>query len=264
MDEITQAVPKESAADDKATLSPIRKVVNVASLVLKILIIAFTIFVLVFTVLSATMFKRVDRKIFGYRMLIVLSDSMSATDFDSGDLIFVKDVDPATLQEGDIITFQSKDPKSFGEIITHKIRRLTTDDKGNPGFVTYGTSRDNDDDTIVTYAFVYGKYVGKIAGIGNVLDFLQRPVGYIVCILLPFCLLMGWQAFNVVMLFKRYKKQQRAELEAEREKSEAERAETQKMKEELMALRAQLESTQTANAPTNAKPADSPSEGNPQ
>lgn len=264
MDEITQAVPAESVADDEAALSPIRKVVNVASLILKILIMVFTIVVLVFTVLSATMFERVDRKIFGYRMLIVLSDSMSATDFDSGDLIFVRDVDPATLKEGDIITFQSKDPKSYGEIITHKIRRLTTDDKGNPGFVTYGTSRDNDDDTIVTYAFVYGKYVGKIAGVGDVLNFLQRPVGYVVCILLPFCLLMGWQAFNLVMLFKRHKQQQQEELEAERSKHEADRAEAEKMKEELMALRAQLESTQTTNAQTSAKPADSSSEGNSQ
>ena len=264
MDEITQAVPKESAADDKATLSPIRKVVNVASLILKILIMVFTIVVLVFTVLSVTTFDRMDRKIFGYRMLVVLSDSMSATDFDAGDLIFVRDVDPATLQEGDVITFQSTDKKSYGEIITHKIRRLTTDDKGNPGFVTYGTSRDNDDDAIVTYQFVYGKYVGKISKVGVFLEFLQRPIGYVVCILLPFCLLMGWQAFNLVMLFKRHKQQQQEELEAERSKHEADRAEAEKMKEELMALRAQLESTQTANAPTNAKPADSPSEGNPQ
>ena len=46
---------------------------------------------------------RNDRALFGYKMYIVRSDSMSATDFKAGDLILVRSVDPATLQEGDII-----------------------------------------------------------------------------------------------------------------------------------------------------------------
>ena len=67
-------------------------------------------------------------------MYIVNSDSMAATDFKAGSLILVKEVDPSTLQEGDIITFMSQDTESFGETITHKIRTLTTDAKGNPRF----------------------------------------------------------------------------------------------------------------------------------
>lgn len=55
-------------------------------------------------------------------------------------MILVKEVDPSTLKEGDIITFMSQDTDSFGETITHKIRKLTTDAEGNPGFITYGTT----------------------------------------------------------------------------------------------------------------------------
>ena len=35
-----------------------------------------------------------DRSLFGYKAFIVLSDSMKATDFDAGDLVLVKEVDP--------------------------------------------------------------------------------------------------------------------------------------------------------------------------
>ena len=55
---------------------------------------------MVFTIVSVTTFDRNDRALFGYKMYIVRSDSMSATDFKAGDLILVRSVDPATLQEG--------------------------------------------------------------------------------------------------------------------------------------------------------------------
>ena len=122
------------------------------------LIVALAVFMMVFTVISVTTFNRNDRDLFGYKAYIVNSDSMAATDFKAGDLIFVKEVNPATLVEGDIITFISQNSESFGEVITHKIRRLTTDAQGNPGFITYGTTTGVDDTTVVTYMYVLGRY----------------------------------------------------------------------------------------------------------
>ena len=117
---------------------------------------------MIFTIISVTTFNRNDRHLFGYRAYVVTSDSMSKTDFDAGDLILVKEVDPATLKEGDIITYMSQNPESFGETITHKVRSLTTDANGNPGFITYGTTTDTDDATIVTYPYVLGRYEKEI------------------------------------------------------------------------------------------------------
>ena len=77
---------------------------------------------MIFTIISVTTFDRNERSLFGYQMFIVRTDSMKATDFDAGDLIFTKRVDPATLQEGDIIAFRSTNPENFGEVVTHKIR----------------------------------------------------------------------------------------------------------------------------------------------
>lgn len=205
------------------------------------LIVALAVFMMIFTVISVTTFNRNDRDLFGFKAYIVNSDSMAATDFDAGDLIFVKEVDPSTLQEGDIITYISQNSESFGEVITHKIRSLTTDAQGNPGFITYGTTTNTDDTTVVTYPYVMGKYTSHLDNVGSFFNFLKTPQGYIICIFVPFMLLILYQGINCIRLFRRYKKEQTEEMEAEKAKIEAEREENAKMLAELQALKAQLE-----------------------
>lgn len=208
------------------------------------LIVALAVFMMIFTVISVTTFNRNDRDLFGFKAYIVNSDSMAATDFDAGDLIFVKEVDPSTLQEGDIITYISQNSESFGEVITHKIRSLTTDAQGNPGFITYGTTTNTDDTTVVTYPYVMGKYTSHLDNVGSFFNFLKTPQGYIICIFVPFMLLILYQGINCIRLFRRYKKEQTEEMEAEKAKIEAEREENAKMLAELQALKAQLEGGQ--------------------
>ena len=120
--------------------------------------------VMVFTVISVNTLDRNDRNLFGYKFFIVLSDSMSATDFSAGDVVIVKEVDPSTLQPGDIIAFESTNVENFGEVVTHKIRSLTRDANGEPGFITYGTTTDTDDEEVVTYLYVLGKYQTRLPG----------------------------------------------------------------------------------------------------
>lgn len=222
-----------------------KKALSIIKTTIVWLVAALAVFMMIFTVISVTTFNRSERSLFGYRAYIVNSDSMSKTDFNAGDLIFVKEVDPSTLKEGDIITYMSQNTESFGETVTHKIRRLTTDSDGNPGFVTYGTTTDTDDETVVTYPYVLGKYDWHLAKVGTFFNFLKTPQGYIVCIFVPFMLLIIYQGVNCVRLFRRYKQEQFEEMEIEKEKIEAECAENAKMLAELQALKAQLENSQT-------------------
>lgn len=217
-----------------------KKVVNIVKNIVVWLVVIVAVCMMIFTIVSVTTFNRNDRHLFGFRAYVVTSDSMSKTDFDAGDLILVKNVDPATLKEGDIITYMSQNPESFGETITHKIRSLTTDANGNPGFVTYGTTTDTDDATIVTYPYVLGKYEKAIPNIGTFFTFLKTTQGYFVCIFIPFMLLILYQGLNCIRLFRRYKREQLQEMEAERAKIETERAESAKMMEELLALKEEL------------------------
>ena len=116
------------------TESKREKVLNLVKNILTWIVVAVAVFMMIFTVISATTLNRNDRSLFGLKMYKVLSDSMKATDFAAGDLVFVKEVDPATLKEGDIVSYISQNTENFGETVTHKIRRLTTDADGNAGF----------------------------------------------------------------------------------------------------------------------------------
>ena len=135
---------------------------------------------------------------------------MSATDFDAGDLVLVKEVDPATLKEGDIIAYISRSSASNGETTTHKIRRLTADEDGEPGFITYGTTTDTDDEGIVTYGDVLGVYRGHIPKVGRFIAFIKTTGGFITCILVPLFLIVLSQGISCIRLLRTYR-QEKAE-----------------------------------------------------
>ncbi len=222
---------------------------KITSAVLVWVLVAVTVGIMIFTVISVNTLDRSNRSIFGYKFFIVRSDSMSATDFKAGDIIFVKNCDPATLKVGDIIAFTSQNSHNFGETVTHKIREKTTDADGNPAFVTYGTTTDENDESAVTYPYVLGKYTGKIPNVGSFFQFIKTTPGYILCILVPFLLLILYQGINCIRLFRRYKKEQMQEIISEREKIEEERRQSAEMMKELQELKAQLAEKEGAGTP---------------
>ncbi len=217
-----------------------KKALNIASAVLVWVLVIASVGMMIFTLISVNTFDQANRSIFGYKFFIVRSDSMSATDFKAGDIVFIKNIDPATLKEGDIIAFTSQNSGNLGETVTHKIREITTDANGDPAFVTYGTTTDTDDETPVTYPYVLGKYTGKLPAVGTFFQFLKTTPGYILCIFVPFLLLILYQGFQCIRLFRRYKREQLSELEAERAKLEEERRQSAEMMKELQALKEQL------------------------
>lgn len=256
----TNSEAKEVEAEEQPPKpSLISRILNVVSWVFLVL----TALVMVFTIVSSLTFNRTDKKIFGVSMMIVLSDSMKKTDFAAGDLIFITDVDPKTLKEGDIICFTSQNKENFGETVTHKIKSKTvveetiTDENGQqktiyiPAFITYGTTTGEEDASPVTYEWIKGKYVGHLPAVGHVFNFLKTPAGYVCIILIPFVLLIGYQIFNAIKAYKLYKGEQKDEIKEERKNLEQERAENLKMLEEMRALKAQLDAMKSqATAPT--------------
>ena len=236
------------------------KVLKVLRVVVTWLLVIAAAGMMIFTVVSVSTFDRADRNLFGYKAFIVLSDSMSKTDFSAGDLVLVKEVDASTLKEGDIIAYTSQNTSNYGETVTHKIRKLTTDANGEPGFVTYGTTTDTDDETLVNYSYVLGKYATHIPKVGTFFQFLKTTPGYIVCILVPFLLLILIEGVRCIRLFHKYKAEQQAELQAERDQIEAERAENQKMMQELLAMKAQMagQTEQPEQPQPDQAPTDSP------
>ncbi len=224
------------------------KAFNITRTIFTWLLVAVAVAMMIFTVISVNTFDNTDRSLFGYKAFIVLSDSMSTTDgdetkgyFDAGDLVLVKKVDTAELKVGDIISYTSTNTENYGKTVTHMIRSITTDAQGELGFVTYGTSTNTDDANVVSHQLVHGKYETHIPNVGTFFQFLKTTPGYILCIFLPFLLLIGMQGINSIRLFKKYKAEQLAEIEAERAKERAEldaerlaMAEERKRQDEMM------------------------------
>ena len=218
-----------------------KKAWNKFSDVLVVVLTVLAIAMMIFSLISTFIFDRNERSLFGYRMMVVLSDSMSATDFDSGDLIFVKKgIDPMTLQPGDIVSYISQDPANYGQTVTHKIKRTTLDADGTLGFITYGTTSGKDDSTVVAQSCILGKYAGKLPKVGTFFAYLKTVPGYVMFILLPFGLLILTQSVKCVRDFREYREEEMTELREERERLKLEREKNS----QLLARLEQLEQLQ--------------------
>lgn len=145
--------------------------------------------------------------IFGYKPLIVLSDSMYPT-IKKGDLIFTQVVDVKDLKPGDVITYREyeDDGKTLGTVVTHKIYDITTETDGAHAgqlkFRTYGINNQRQADGKIQYnengemvvinmddavyaPQIEGRYTSKINGLGSFIYWMQGTWGLIVCIGIP-------------------------------------------------------------------------------
>lgn len=216
-----------------------KKAFRVTATILKSLLFAFAAVVMVFTVISVTSFDRDSGSgLFGYKFFIVLSDSMKDT-FAVGDVAISKTVDTSGLSEGDIITFKSIDPENYGEVVTHKIRSVTTYE-GKKAFVTYGTTTGSSDAYPALEEKVIGQYSTKITSAGYVFQFLKSPAGYFTLIFIPFLILIIMEGIRFFGIVRKYKKEQQADIDRQKSELEAEKQKTLEMMDELKKLREQI------------------------
>ena len=225
-----------------------KKILNIFVKIITWLLIAFTVFMMIFTIFTVATVDKNDRNFFGF--YIVKTDSMSKSDlnadldvhFNAGDIILVKEVkNVSKLEAGDIISFVSTNSDSYFETITHMIREVKKTEEGKViGYVTYGTNTDTNDEALVEPEYVLGKYTGKLPGLGNFFAFVKSTPGYILCILVPFLILILYNGVNVIVLFRRYKAEQTEAMEAERAAIAEERKQNEEMLRELQALKDQL------------------------
>ena len=260
-----------------------KKIFNLVLKVVSWILIAFTVFMMIFTIVSVATLDRNDRNLFGFQFLIVQSDSMKLSEnnadfdvhFSAGDIIIVKRPDNAwSLQPGDVISFTSFSEVSYLETVTHAIKEVKKDDDGKViGYVTYGTNTGAIDDAVVEPEYILGKYTGKLPGVGHFFAFVRSTPGYIICILVPFLALILYYGINVFRLFKKYRGEQNAVLEAERAEIAEEKRQTEQMLRELQALKAQLAQQTQSAAPQpveepeqseNESPTETPTEFEPE
>ena len=116
-------------------------------------------------------------KIFGHKIFVVLSGSME-TKINIGDLVIVKNIDPAELKVKDIIAFRNDD----NYVTTHRIIEKTKVEN-ETCFITKGDNNNTKDDSVVCPDSIEGIYRSKIPHVGSLILFIQKPAGFIVMML---------------------------------------------------------------------------------
>ncbi len=115
---------------------------------------------------------------------VVLTASMTPA-IAPGDVVVVDDRDPATIAEGDVITFT----RGTNEVpVTHRVVGVTATG-GEFFFETKGDANDGPDSAAVPAANVLGTVAFSIPYIGYVIQFTDSSVGFLLLVVVPFGLL---------------------------------------------------------------------------
>lgn len=145
---------------------PIKKIWNVVSSILVALVVLLALLL-------------VGARVVGLQVFVVLSGSMEPT-YRTGSLIYVKKVDPYTIQEGQSITFMMNETT----VATHRVVGIVPDEEDPTviRFRTKGDANDAEDGGLVHYKNVIGRPVFSIPYLGYVADYIQHPPGRYVAI----------------------------------------------------------------------------------
>ncbi len=113
-------------------------------------------------------------RVVGLTPYVVLSGSMEPT-YHTGSLIYVKKVDPFTIQAQDVITFMLDEDM----IATHRVVGIVPDETDNTvvRFRTKGDANDAEDGSLVHYKNVIGTPIFSIPYLGYVSNYITNPPG---------------------------------------------------------------------------------------
>ena len=197
----------------------LKKIWNVVSTVLVALMVLCAVFLL-------------GSRMIGYECYNVISPSMTPV-YDVGDLIYVKEVDPYTIQPGDVITVIVNEDLVIG---THRVVRVDTEKKC---FYTKGDANEIEDAEPVHFNNVIGVPQFSIPKLGYVSDFVQNPPGMYITV-----------AVGIVLIFlvflpdligkKKPDAQENPEIAAAHNAIDAVNEENEKLKAELEKLRSEM------------------------
>lgn len=204
--------------ENKKTPSKVDLIKTIVGIVLCV-IFGFILICNVVIIVKGAMNDDEPPSIFSVTPLVVTSGSMSGKDpghIEVGDLIFLEKVAYKDLNEGDVITF-----KDGGSYTTHRI--IGWDDEVG-GYITKGDANNTEDSHRVVEKSLVGRVTGRVPVIGNVILFLQKPLGMILCVGVPLAAYIGLDVF-----FR---------MKAEKQKTAAADDKTAALEAELERLRA--------------------------
>ena len=161
----------------------------------------------------------VGLKLVGFQIYTVVSGSMEPN-YHVGSLIYVKEVEPNTLEVNDAITFKLGD----NTIATHRIIEIVPDEENQNkySFRTKGDANDNPDANLVEPNKVLGKAIFTIPYLGYLATYIKSYPGNIVAICTSIALII------VVIIIDILTEDKKEEVKEETKKTEKKTKTTKK------------------------------------
>ena len=130
------------------------------------------IFIIVLSILIIAILQRTTNNeitLFGYRIFVVATGSM-VPEYEVGDVLVSKEVDPSTIQVGDDIVYQGKEGSFKDKIVTHQVIMIEKENE-NYRIQTKGIANTKADPEI-TQNEVIGKVIYKM----GLLSWIERAM----------------------------------------------------------------------------------------
>ena len=167
----------------------VKKIWDTVTTVLVVLVVVFAIFLM-------------GSRLVGLQVFNVISGSMEPT-YSVGDLLYVKTVDPDSVNVGDPITFV------LNEDLVVATHRVVAVDRENRQFTTKGDANTSEDAAPVHFNNLVGVPVFAVPLLGYVSAYIQSPPGMYVAIAFGAVLLAA--VFLPDLLTKKDKKEEKQE-----------------------------------------------------
>ena len=186
--------------DDNRPKSNAKKIIKI------ILIILYQVLVVMALLLTAVIvlqkISNSNQSIGGYRIFRVITGSMEP-EYEVGEVVISKEVDPKDIQVGDDIVYLGKSGEYAGKIIMHNVVGIDTDENGNLIFHAKGLNSNSIEDPQIRGEQIYGIVKYK-SGLLTILYDLASNI-YSVFIIIIILVLNVFVAFNTPKKTKKRK-----------------------------------------------------------
>ena len=157
-------------------------------------IIRYILWVVIIFVLAIVLVQRISnntKSLAGIRIFTVVTESM-VPEYNVGDTIIVKSIDPSDLKIGDDITYLGKTGTYDGKYITHRIIDITKNEDGTYRISTQGIANPAPDPDI-NESQVYGKIIYKSLVISKLNGIVGNLYSMYFVILVPITIMIFFE-----------------------------------------------------------------------
>lgn len=201
---------------------------TIIDIVLTCLVIAFVL------VVCLQRFSNNEISFFKYRMFTVVSGSM-LPEYEIGDVLISKEVDPTTIKKGDDVSYLGKTGTFKDKVVTHRVIKIEKDVDGKLIFHTKGLAN-LIEDPIVYEDQIYGVVQKKDAVLSFVYKCVATKEGMFLFIGIPILYIIGSEMVSFML-----------------EKEEKRRAKLREQKEEENIVKSDVKTTKKIVKKTSSK-----------